>query len=69
MKNGDHPCDGCGHFYGIYENNRCCNYIFDTGRPRPCEPGAGCTVRKKKPGGEKKGFCCTYSVQKEENVQ
>jgi len=69
MENSGHPCKGCGYFYGAYENTRCCNYIFHTGHPRPCEPGAGCTVRKESPEGEKKEFFCTYSVQKEENIQ
>lgn len=40
-----HPCTGCVHFYGAYENNRCCNYLFDTGKRRPCPPGEGCTVK------------------------
>ena len=41
----NHPCFGCIHFYGIYYVNYCCNYIFDVGHPRPCLPGAGCTVK------------------------
>lgn len=43
---GGHPCQGCLHFYGAYKVNRCCNYIFDTGKRRPCKPGEGCTVRR-----------------------
>ena len=42
----EHPCDGCLHFYGAYKNNRCCNYMFDTGHRRPCPGGAGCTVKR-----------------------
>ena len=41
----DHPCAGCLHFYGAYKDNRCCNYILDTGKKRPCPPGEGCTVK------------------------
>lgn len=36
-------CAGCLHWYGAYL--KCCNYIFDVGKRRPCEPGEGCTVR------------------------
>lgn len=39
-------CAGCLHFYGDYENNRCCNYIFDVGHRRPCPPGKACTVKR-----------------------
>ena len=39
----DGPCEGCLHFYGAYENNRCCNYIFDVGHSRPCPPAEGCS--------------------------
>ena len=45
MKKGN-PCDGCVHFYADYEVNLMCNYIFDTGKRRPCPFGAGCTVKK-----------------------
>lgn len=38
-------CSGCRHFYGSYRDTKCCNYIFDTGTPRPCPFGRGCTVR------------------------
>lgn len=38
---------GCAHFYGAYRDNKCCNYLFDTGHRRPCPPGAACTVREK----------------------
>lgn len=40
-------CMGCAHFYGAYRDNKCCNYLFDTGHRRPCPPGAACTVREK----------------------
>lgn len=46
------PCQGCLHYYGAYEGNRCCNYIFDTGKRRPCGPGEACTV-KEPPDGQK----------------
>ena len=44
-KKQHHPCCGCAHFYGAYRGNKCCNYLFDTGKLRPCPPGAACTVR------------------------
>ena len=44
-----HPCTGCRFFYGIFEYNRCCNYIFEMGRRRPCPPGALCTVKDLSP--------------------
>ena len=40
------PCEGCVHFYGYNAYVRCCNYLFDTGTPRPCPPGERCTVRR-----------------------
>lgn len=43
----DNPCEGCLHWYSAYENNRCCNYIFDVGHRRPCPPGAKCTEYRK----------------------
>lgn len=42
----EHPCAGCLHFYGRYHNNKCCNYLFDTGHMRSCTAGAGCTVKR-----------------------
>lgn len=42
----EHPCDGCLHFYGAYPCNKCCNYIFDRDKRRPCKPGADCTVKR-----------------------
>ena len=41
----ENPCEGCFHFYGNYTENRCCNYIFDMGKKRPCPPGEQCTER------------------------
>lgn len=41
-----HPCEGCLHYYGCYEITKCCNYIFDNGKPRPCKPGTECTVKR-----------------------
>ena len=41
-----HPCSGCKFFYGEYEVNRCCNYIFVVGKRRPCPPGEFCTVKE-----------------------
>ena len=48
-----HPCEGCDHFYGAYLQGKMCNYLFDTGHMRPCEPGKKCTVRKQSAAGEK----------------
>lgn len=45
-----HPCTGCRYFFGRFEHNRCCNYIFVMGKRRPCPPGKLCTVREKNPG-------------------
>ena len=41
-----HPCTGCRFFFGDWEHNRCCNYIFLTGHRRPCPPGEGCTAKE-----------------------
>ena len=32
----------------------CCNYIFITGKPRPCLAGKGCTVKETRKRGRKK---------------
>lgn len=45
---GEHPCNGCDFFYAEYAVNRCCNYLLDTGRRRPCAFGEGCTVKQTK---------------------
>ena len=39
-------CEGCIHFRGDFEINRCCNYYLDTGKRRPCAFGDGCTVKQ-----------------------
>nr|DAQ80227.1 MAG TPA: hypothetical protein [Caudoviricetes sp.] len=41
-------CVGHRYFFGYYEGNRCCNYIFVHGEKRPCPPGKDCTERRKK---------------------
>ena len=44
-------CNGCYFFSGGFEGVYCCNYLFYTGKQRPCPAGVGCTaklVRKKK---------------------
>lgn len=40
-----HPCEGCRYFFGHYQQNACCNYIFMVGHRRPCPPGKDCTVK------------------------
>lgn len=40
-------CEGCAYWY-CDNNVKCCNYIFEEDRRRPCPPGKGCTVRKEK---------------------
>lgn len=45
---GRKHCVGCVYFYGDYEVNRCCNYIFVHGEKRPCPPGKDCTERREK---------------------
>ena len=47
-----HPCAGCRFFFGEYEHNRCCNYIFIMDRRRPCPVGEGCTVKEIIPEGK-----------------
>lgn len=44
----NHDCEGCIHFRGDFEINRCCNYYLDTGKRRPCPAGEGCTVKTTK---------------------
>ena len=41
-----HPCKGCYYFGGKQEYVKSCNYYLITGTRRPCDAGAGCTVRK-----------------------
>lgn len=45
-------CEGCDYWY-CDNNVKCCNYIFEEDRRRPCPPGKGCTVRKTKKKGRK----------------
>lgn len=46
-------CRGCRYFYGSFDNMRCCNYLLETDKIRPCPPGEGRTVKepKKQRGG------------------
>jgi len=39
-------CKDCSYFHGQFDENCCCNYIFEEGHRRPCPPGAQCTVKK-----------------------
>lgn len=39
-------CKGCKYWFGDYEYNQCCNYIFIKGHRRPCPPGEKCTVKE-----------------------
>lgn len=39
-------CVGCIHLMRIGGVYPCCNYIFDTGHRRPCDPGEGCVVKE-----------------------
>ena len=43
-------CEGCVYFFGDYEVNKCCNYIFIEDKRRPCPPGKDCTVRIERKG-------------------
>lgn len=43
-----HPCRGCFHWRGGHWKSVSCNYLFDTGHRRPCEPGEHCTVRRER---------------------
>lgn len=58
-KISDKSCEGCIHLCYLYDKVTCCNYILNTGKKRPCDPGKGCTVkqirRKKKRGGRSNG--------------
>ena len=47
-KLSDENCHDCKYFYGNTDFDVCCNYIFVTGRRRPCPPGDGCTVKVKR---------------------
>ena len=43
-------CDGCVYFFGYYDINKCCNYIFIKGKQRPCPSGKECTERVERKG-------------------
>lgn len=43
-------CDGCAYYFGSYDFDRCCNYIFIRGHKRPCPAGEECTVRVERLG-------------------
>ena len=38
-------CEGCKYFGGHSKGAKCCNYIFDEDKRRPCPPGSKCTVK------------------------
>lgn len=41
-------CKDCYYWTGINSSCFCCNYIFYENRKRPCPPGEGCTVKRRK---------------------
>lgn len=50
----DKRCKTCIHYYHPYKNGvEMCEYILNTGEPRPCPAGDKCTVYKKKKGAKK----------------
>ena len=46
-------CKGCIHCTQIGAMWGC-NYIFNVGKRRPCDPGAACTVKECRKRGRKK---------------
>jgi hypothetical protein len=44
----DKYCKGCEYYTQIYAELWYCAYIFKEDKVRPCDPGKGCTVKKKK---------------------
>jgi hypothetical protein len=49
----DRHCKGCIHC-GLIGAMYGCNYIFNTGHKRPCDPGEGCTAKETRKRGRKK---------------
>ena len=43
-------CIHCGQIGAMWG----CNYIFNVGKRRPCDPGAACTVKECRKRGRKK---------------
>ena len=41
-------CRNCVYFGGMSDCACTCNYIFMEDKKRPCPPGKGCTVKKKR---------------------
>ena len=39
-------CKGCIYSCLLWADWYSCDYIFKTGKRRPCPPGEGCTVKK-----------------------
>ena len=58
-------CEGCKHFRGEFVINQCCNYLFDTGKRRPCPPGKDCTVKVKRRGYREKKERSTTTLKNE----
>jgi hypothetical protein len=56
------PCEGCLHWYGAYGWGNCCNYIFDVGHRRPCEPGEHCTVKRIATEEERKALRASWDL-------
>lgn len=42
----DKHCKGCVHLAWMGGGFYWCDYIGDTGKPRPCPAGQGCTEKK-----------------------
>ena len=61
MENDKH-CAGCIYYRLIYSPpERCCYYLLDTGRKRPCGPGKDCTVKDTTKTRKRKGY--TYAAK------
>ena len=44
-------CDNCVYYIYLESiQDKCCNYLIQTGQRRPCPPGDGCTVKVGKHG-------------------
>lgn len=44
----DKYCWDCKYYCGEKTYVKYCGYLFATGKPRPCNPGTGCTAKIKR---------------------
>ena len=61
-------CAGCKYWRSLAAGDRyamACHYALDTGKPRGCDPGAGCDKRDSQKGEKKRTITSTKTAKRQ----